>query len=84
MNTHTHEHTQTKKHIQHYRWDTDWYVKRRHAVLVVLTTYYLVYNVIFIAPVLLLVMPPHTLRRPLWVFRMCGVDYMLLQLWYQV
>lgn len=66
------------------RWDRDWYIRRRHAVMVVQSTYYLVYNVIFVAPVLLMIKPPHVLRHPLWFLRVSAVDCLALQLCYQV
>lgn len=67
-----------------HRWDTDWYIKRRHAVIMVQATYYMVYMAIFVTPVFLQVKSPHSLRRPLWLLRVTGVECMLLQLCFQV
>lgn len=67
-----------------HRWDRDWYIQRRHAVMVVQSTYYLVYNVMFITPVLLTIKPPHALRHPLWMLRVSATDCLALQLCYQV
>lgn len=52
--------------------------------MVVQSTYYLVYNVVFITPVLLMIKPPHALRHPLWMLRVSAVDCLALQLCYQV
>lgn len=67
-----------------HRWDTDWYIKRRHAVIMVQATYYMVYMVIFVTPVFLQVKSPASLRRPLWLLRITGVECMLMQLCFQV
>lgn len=60
------------------------YIKRRHAVVMVQTTYYMVYAAIFVTPVLLAVKPAAALRRPLWLLRVTGVEGMLVQLAFQV